>query len=221
MTALTHKQRVKVNAALASIHAHGHDASAVTGLAKQLQASGHDARSSFEFALNRFADSNPDMGDMLGKITRLVEASDAATVHWYDQALGHYNQTGDDSGISALAPMIAQDSVALAIRSGEMSEADLATDGLETALGFAPSDAMVHAATAAPAPAPAQRASFSFRAPPPGAPSAPRSFVNGTQHGAVGTTGIKAPKTGAALAREVGVPMAYAVAQGWVAQPEG
>lgn len=214
MTALTHKQRVKVNAALASIHAHGHDASAVTGLAKQLQASGHDARSSFEFALNRFADSNPDMRDMLGKITRLVEASDAATVGRYDQALSHYNQTGDDSAISALAPMIAQDSVALAIRSGEISEADLAHGGLERALGFTPSDAMVHAATAAPAPA--QRASFAFNAPPPGAAPAPRSFVNGTQHGAVGVTGIKAPKTGAALAREVGVPMAYAVANGMV-----
>ena len=48
MTALTDKQRVKVNAALTIIHGHGYDPAPVTKIARDLIAIGHPARSAYE-----------------------------------------------------------------------------------------------------------------------------------------------------------------------------
>lgn len=138
MTALTIKQRAKVNAALCLIHDSGGDASAVSGLAAEMIAAGHQPRISFEKALNTYARTKPELGDAIGKMTRLVEASSPATVAMYDQALSQYIDTGDNSGLTALAPTIAADSIALAIHNGEMSEADAGAGGLEMALGFKP-----------------------------------------------------------------------------------
>lgn len=133
---LSIKQRVKVNAALAMIHANGYDAQAVVNWAREYERSGHDARRAFETALNEFAAGQPAMGNQLGKITRLVEASSVATVAAYDQALSAYIATGDSSGIDALAPMIAADSVALAVRNGELADGGITEATLEAALGF-------------------------------------------------------------------------------------
>lgn len=146
MTALTVKQRAKVNAALCLIHDYGGDASAVSGLAVEMIAAGHNPRLSFEKALNTFARTNPELGEAIGKVTRLVEASSPATVAQYDQALSQYIDTGDNSGLTALAPTIAKDSIALAIHNGEMTEADAGEGGLEMALGFLPGPLLAAAA---------------------------------------------------------------------------
>jgi hypothetical protein len=116
---LTVKQRTKINAALCTIHDSGHDASAVTALARTIMATGVGPNTAYERALNTFADNNPAMLPVLSKIVRLVEASDVRTVAQYDAALSNYIATGDDSGLTALAPMIAEDMTALAIRNGE------------------------------------------------------------------------------------------------------
>ena len=142
MRGLTNKQRVKVNAALSVIHAMGYDANEVTAQAKAIMATGHDARTAYERALNQFAGSNQETADGLRKITRLVEASDAQTVAQYDHALNEYIATGSEAALDALAPTIAADSIALAIHLGEMTEADVAGGGLAMALGFEPAPEM-------------------------------------------------------------------------------
>lgn len=138
MTALTVKQRAKVNAALCLIHDHGFDANGITEAARTIMATGHDARSAYEKALNSFIASNPQIGRVVQKITQLVEASSPGTVAQYDQALSHYIASGDDTALTALAPMIEQDSIALAIRNGDMTEADIEEGGAAMALGFDP-----------------------------------------------------------------------------------
>jgi len=116
---LTVKQRAKINAALCLIHDNGHDASAITAMARHMIGNGADPRSAYTQALNTFADTNPGMLPALSKVVGLVEASDDATVAQYDAALSSYIQSGDDSAVRALAPMIAQDMATLAARNGE------------------------------------------------------------------------------------------------------
>ena len=116
---LTVKQRAKINAALCLIHDNGHNANAITSMARNIIAGGVDPRSAYERALKTFADTNPTLLPSLSKIIGLVEASDDATVAKYDAALSSYIQTGDDSAVRALAPVIAQDMTTLASRSGE------------------------------------------------------------------------------------------------------
>ena len=216
MTALTNKQRVKVNAALAIIHSNGGNASAVTAHAKALQRSGHDARSGFETALNAAMATSPELSNEISKTIRLIEASDDATVAQYDSALTAYNHSGSDAQLKALAPMIARDSAALAIRNGETTQADIANGGLAAALGYEPDDAMAAAAMEAPAftQAPGQAFAFTGGTPASNAPARSKdAYVNGTQKSTFGPGGYSSPKTGAALARQVGIPMAIHDAQ--------
>lgn len=173
---LTVKQRAKVNAALCLIHDNGLDANAVTQLAHTIIATGHDARTSYERALNQFADGHPAIAPALGKITGLIEASCPRTVAQYDQALSSYIATGDDSALTALAPMIAEDSVALAVANGEMTPEEAGEGAMAKALGLDPSPEFAsltrgeaprsdEQAATAPAPNPAptgERATFSF-----------------------------------------------------------
>lgn len=137
MASLTVKQGVKVKAVLSMIHANGHDAEGVSQLAGSYMTTGFDERQAYEQAINDFMGQQPDMAGMIGKAVRLVEASDHATVAQYDAALSSYIDTGDEAGINALAPMIAADSMALAIQHGELG-ADARADGLADALGFEP-----------------------------------------------------------------------------------
>lgn len=116
---LTVKQRAKINAALCFIHDNGHDASTITAMARSTLSNGSDPRSAYEKALNAFADANPALLPALSKVVGLIEASDDATAAQYDIALSGYIQSGDDSAVRALAPMIAQDMAALAARRGE------------------------------------------------------------------------------------------------------
>ena len=251
MTALTDKQRVKVNAALTIIHGHGYDPAPVTKIARDLIAIGHPARSAYEQALNTFAQSRPGIGGAIAKVAQLIEASDGPTVARYDEALALYIQTGDNSGINALEAMIVADATALAIRSGESTADALAGLSIDDALGTA-FDEIQERTTgpeimAAPAPAPAVSQSFAFAVPgqaprptPPAATQrpavqAPPTLSSGTAvRGAlseraarswagvpIGATpavrtaegGYRSPKTGEALARAIGVPLASVAGQ--------
>lgn len=150
MPNLNQRQRVKINAALSLIHARGYDAQTVVTWAREYQRKGMDLRSSYQHALNEFIGGQPDLGETLTKINRLIEHSDVPTVARYEQAISAYIETGDDSAINALGPMIAADSVALAQQHGEIS-GGVTADNVEAALGFAMADGHVQAA-AQPAP---------------------------------------------------------------------
>ncbi len=225
MTALTNKQRVQINTALAIVHASGHNASAITQEAKGYQAQGHPHVKAYELALSSFTRTNAYMAPAIQKTIALVGASSDATIARYDHAVSRYNETGSDDAIEALAPMMAQDSVALAIRNGEITQADIANGGVKTALGFHPTEAMQAAAMAAPAAAEtAPAAPVAPTAPAPQAP-APRAATPAPQR-RDNTTGAQSldaalnrlsepthGKTGAALASWHGLPMAYVNAQ--------
>ena len=146
----TIKQRVKINAALSLIHAEGYDAQTVVNWAKSYMQTGHDARRAYEHALNEFIGGQPDLAPVLGKITRLIEASDPQTVAKYDQAISAYIATGDDAAINELGPMIARDSVNLAVRNGELPDGSINGASVEAALGFALADTHVDAAALPP-----------------------------------------------------------------------
>lgn len=143
---LTTRQRTKINAALCLLHDNGSDPNAVIGMAKMLERDGYDTRSAFEAAINTYLDHDPHILPTLSKVLGLIEASDDATVDQYDHALSTYVETEDDSALSALAPMIAQDSLALALRDGEISVEEAASGDLHKALGFEPGQALLDAA---------------------------------------------------------------------------
>ena len=246
MTALTNKQRVKVNAALAIIHGHGFGANIIGNEARILMGTGHPAPTAYSMALNSFAEKQPGVGGSIAKVTRLIEASDDATVAQYDQALSLYIQTGDDSAISALQDMIVADSAALALRNGEATEDALTGLTIDTALGVSHEE-MQELPTPAPTSAPAPNQRFAFNAPgqpattlvAPSAQALPdygaprlssntasrvsmseqraRSWagvpVGATQAVRTAEGGYRAPKTGQALARAIGVPLASAAGQ--------
>ena len=150
---LSTKQRTKINAALCLIHDNGYDAKAVIQLANQLKAGGLDTRSAYERSLNEYLASKTDLMPVVAKVLRLVEASDDGTVDQYDAALSEYVATGDDSGLSALAPTIAKDSLALAVRDGEITAEEASSGALSKALGFEPGALLLEAvATNDPAP---------------------------------------------------------------------
>lgn len=221
MTALTHRQRVAVNAALAMVHASGRDASAITREAKGHQAQGHTSVKAYEAALHTFTRANPTMARAIQKTMSVVCASSDATVDRYHYAITRYNETGNDDAINSLAPTMAQDSVALALRNGEITQADLANGGIETAMGYAPTPEMVAAVMAtAPAASPfASPTAATANAPASQAPThAPvrRTTDVGTEGTQAAIARLSAPthgKTGAALARWHGLPMAFVEAQ--------
>ncbi|MGN7099165.1 hypothetical protein [Brevundimonas diminuta] len=120
---LTMKQRVKVNAALATIHAHGLDPFAVHQRAVALRQI-HEPRRAYEIALNEFAAQHPDVGVVVGNITRIVEAAPANDLVRYDHALNVYRDTGDDAAIDAIAESVLAAEIDLAVQAGELSAAD-------------------------------------------------------------------------------------------------
>ena len=166
---LNQRQRVKINAALSMIYAGGYDAQTVITWAKEYRSKGYDQRRAYEQALNEFAAGQPEIAPAMVKFTRLIQASDEQSVAQYDHALSTYIQTGDNSGMEALGPMIARDSVALAVRSGEL-QGGVTPENVEAALGFAMDDGHVQAAVKATTPAPAQQAQPQ---PEPGTPHIP------------------------------------------------
>ena len=162
--AVTNKQRVKINAALSMIHSQGYDPQHVVAWAADYQRKGFDQRRAYEQAINEFVAGQPALAAPLGKITRLVEASDANTVAQYGAALDTYIATGDGSAIDALGPMIATDSVALAVKNGELPSGAINAASVEAALGMPMADNVVHvAAQPAPAAPSAPKSEFGFK----------------------------------------------------------
>jgi hypothetical protein len=124
---MTPKQRAQVNAALVIIHDSGNNAQNVTKAAQALIAKGHPATVAYSTVLTDFATAFPTLGATMSKVTRLIQASAPESVAQYDKALSEYIKTGSSVSLNALAPMVARDSIALAIKHGEMTEADAAS----------------------------------------------------------------------------------------------
>lgn len=135
---MTPKQRAQVNAALVIIHDSGNSAPNVTKAAQALIAQGHPATVAYSKVLTEFATAFPTLGATMSKVTRLIQASAPESVAQYDKALSEYIKTGSDISMRALAPMIARDSMALAVKHGEMTEADAAMGDYSAALGAEP-----------------------------------------------------------------------------------
>jgi hypothetical protein len=123
---MTPKQRAQVNAALVIIHASGNSAQNVTKAAQALIAKGHPATVAYSTVLTEFATAFPTLGATMSKVTRLIQASAPESVAQYDSALSEYIRTGSNIALNALDPMVARDSMALAVKHGEMTEAEAA-----------------------------------------------------------------------------------------------
>ncbi|WP_334656664.1 hypothetical protein [Sphingomonas panaciterrae] len=187
MTALTPRQAIKVKAALSLIAIHGHNPRTVQQAATAELAKGYPANIAYKTAIDGFIARVPAMGNILHLAVDLIHNSDDATVALYDKALTEYNNTGDDSCLDGLAPMILEDAKALAISKGEVTEADTANWTIEDALGstseaFADTPDVPDATTLAPGQT--ANSSFGFNglpSPAAQAPSAPAQAASGPQ----------------------------------------
>ena len=135
MTALTPRQAIKVKAALSLIAVHGHNPRTVQQAATAELAKGYPANIAYKTAIDGFIARVPAMGNTLHTAVDLIHHSDDATVALYDKALTDYNNSGDDSHLDNLAPMILEDAKALAVSKGEVTEADAANWTIDDALG--------------------------------------------------------------------------------------
>jgi hypothetical protein len=198
---------VQVNAALAAIHAAGLDPALVSQAAGANIALGMSASQANQAAINRYLDTkSPDVRRTVAKMVDLIQHSDDATVAAYDRAINAYNATGNDAELSALAPMMARDAVALSLRRGEITQAQIDSgEGISAALGYEPS-AEIRASLQAPAAAPQAAPQ---QAPVPALSPAQHSFTNGAQAGgAAAGQGYRPGMTGERLARWHGAPLA-------------
>lgn len=155
MTALTPRQAIKVKAALSLIAVHGHNPRTVQQAATAELAKGYPANIAYKNAIDGFIARVPAMGNTLHTAVDLIHHSDDATVALYDKTLTDYNNSGDDSHLDSLAPMILEDAKALAVSKGEVTEADAANWTIDDALGstseaFAETPDVPDAATLAP-----------------------------------------------------------------------
>ncbi len=176
MTALTPRQAIKVKAALSLIAVHGHNPRAVQKQAQDGLAKGLPANIAYKNALDAFTARVPALKDTLHIAVDLIHNSDDATVALYDTAFTAYNNSGDESHLDSLAPMILEDAKALAISKGEVTEADAANWTVEDALGsnseaFAAEPDVPDAASIPPGQTVAS--SFSFNGLAPATPQAP------------------------------------------------
>lgn len=135
MTTLTPRQSTKVKAAFSLIAIHGHNPRTVQQAAQSAIAAGTPANVAYTQTLNAFADRVPAIRSTLELALDLIHNSDDATVATYDHALSAYNDSGDPAHLDSIAPMILEDAKALAIRNGEVSEADAAGWEIDDALG--------------------------------------------------------------------------------------
>lgn len=121
MKSLTMKQRTKVNAVLSIIHARSPTIKAqeVIDMARTYVGMGHTEREAYQLSINAWASVEPQLASTVGAITGLIEASDDQTVARYDEALNAYIADGNEAGLNALAPMMAEDGQAYAQSNGE------------------------------------------------------------------------------------------------------
>ncbi|KQN20814.1 hypothetical protein ASE89_15145 [Sphingomonas sp. Leaf30] len=126
------------------------------------------------------------MKDTLEIAVDLIHNSDDATVSLYDKALTAYNNSGDESHLDNLAPMILEDAKALTISKGEVTEADAANWTVDDALGstveaYAETPDVPEASSIPPGET--VNSSFAFNAPPGVAPKAPVAPAQAQQTG--------------------------------------
>jgi hypothetical protein len=169
MTALTPRQAIKVKAALSLIAVHGHNPRTVQQRAQNELAKGYPANVAYKTALEAFTASNPALKNTLEIAVDIIHNSDDATVSLYDKALTAYNNTGDESHLDNLSPMILEDAKALAISKGEVTEADAANWTIDDALGstveaYAETPDVPEASSIPPGET--VKSSFAFNAPP-------------------------------------------------------
>jgi len=186
MTALTPRQAVKVKAALSLIAVHGHNPRAVQKQAQDELAKGYPANIAYKNALDAFASRVPALRDTLHTAVDLIHHSDDATVSLYDKALTAYNNSGEESHLNNLAPMILEDAKALAISKGEVTEADATSWTVEDALcstskAFADTPDVPDAASIPPGQT--VNSSFGFNGLPGNAAQAPAARAQGQQSG--------------------------------------
>ncbi len=186
MTALTPRQAIKVKAALSLIAVHGHNPRTVQKRAQNELAKGYPANIAYKTALDAFTASNPALKNTLEIAVDLIHNSDDATVSMYDKALTAYNNSGDESHLDNLAPMILEDAKALAISKGEVTEADAASWTVDDALG---STVEAYAATpdvpeaSSIPPGETVNSSFGFNIPKPNTPQAAQQPAQAQQTG--------------------------------------
>ena len=144
---LNPRQRAKVNAALCLIHDNGLDAKPIIKVAQEL-AKKVDARTAYELALNDFVRTEPDLLPAISKVHNLMDASDDATIDKNDIALSEYVTSGDNSSLTALSPMIAEDLLALAVKDGDITQEEADNGDIAKALGFEPGPALAEAVAA-------------------------------------------------------------------------
>ncbi len=169
MTALTPRQTIKVKAALSLIAVHGHNPRAVQKQAQDEMAKGNPANVAYKNAIDAFTARVPALKNTLEIAVDLIHNSDDATVSMYDKALTSYNNSGDESHLDNLAPMILEDAKALAISKGEVTEADAASWTVDDALGstveaYAETPDVPEASSTPPGET--VKSSFAFNAPP-------------------------------------------------------
>lgn len=212
MTALTPRQTIKVKAALSLIAVHGHNPRTVQQQANAELAKGLPANVAYKNAIDAFTARVPALKDTLEIAVDLIHNSDDATVSMYDKALTAYNNSGDESHLDNLAPMILEDAKALAIIKGEVTEADAANWTVDDALGstveaYAETPDVPEASSIPPGET--VNSSFAFNAPPGVAPKAPVAPAQAQQTGPqwiMGPTGYTlvnqaptAPQTGQSM----------------------
>ncbi|WP_159043684.1 hypothetical protein [Sphingomonas sp. STIS6.2] len=186
MTALTPRQTIKVKAALSLIAVHGHNPRTVQQQANAALAKGLPANVAYKNAIDAFTARVPALKDTLEIAVDLIHNSDDATVSLYDKALTAYNNSGDESHLDNLAPMILEDAKALAISKGEVTEADAANWTVDDALGstveaYAETPDVPEASSIPPGET--VNSSFAFNAPPGVAPKAPVAPAQAQQTG--------------------------------------
>ena len=190
MTALTPRQAVKVKAALSLIAVHGHNPRTVQQQANTELAKGLPANIAYKNALDAFTARVPALKNTLEIAVDLIHNSDDATVSMYDKALSAYNNSGDESHLDSLAPMILEDAKALAISKGEVTEADAANWTVDDALG---STVEAHAETpdvpeaSSIPPGETVNSSFAFNAPPGATPQPAQQPAQAQQTGPQGS----------------------------------
>lgn len=186
MTALTPRQAIKVKAALSLIAVHGHNPRTVQQQANAELAKGLPANVAYKNAIDAFTARVPALKNTLEIAVDLIHNSDDATVSMYDKALTAYNNSGDESHLDNLAPMVLEDAKALAIVKGEVTEAEAANWTVDDALGstveaYAETPDVPEASSIPPGET--VNSSFAFNAPPGVAPKAPVAPAQAQQTG--------------------------------------
>lgn len=127
LSKLNERQRITVSATLSMIALHGHNPRPVQQAAQKHIATGMAPNKAYSAALEAFAGKVPGIRETLSTVIALISNSDSETLAKYDAALTEFNNTGDNTALENLGPMIAEDVKALLIRDGQLTPEEAAT----------------------------------------------------------------------------------------------